>query len=173
MGVKQPEYGPPGYLPERAARRARKIVLREQMGRGWPLAAIVAGVVVAGAGLLFVVSASRPPGPPYEAVAPIAEVEAGAADVLPAPSGELLVVRRGAVRAFAAPEGEVAWCANSGRIEADDGRVWAADGRLVGGDGRSLQPLRSTVFDGTLYVDPTARLPVPTPDQRGERPACD
>ncbi|MBA3621541.1 MAG: hypothetical protein H0W51_04380, partial [Euzebyales bacterium] len=58
------------------------------------------------------------------------------------------------------------------RLEAPDGRVWTADGRLVGGDGESLTPLRSTVFEGTLYVDRDTPLPSPAPDDRGVVPGC-
>nr|MBA2530088.1 adenosylcobinamide-GDP ribazoletransferase [Euzebyales bacterium] len=67
--MKQPDYGPRGYLPERAAKRARKIVLREQMGPAWPLAAVAAALLVGATGLWYLVTAGRPPGPPYTPLA--------------------------------------------------------------------------------------------------------
>ncbi len=176
------EFGPRGYLPERAARRARKIVLREQMGVGWPLAALLAAVLVAGAGVVFLRTSNRPPGPPFASVATLEQLAAGSATVATTDAGPVLVVRGGGrVRAFAAPDraassggasGAATWCPATDRIEASDGRVWSPDGRLVGGRGASLQPLRSVVFDAVVYVDPTTPLPAPVPDPRGERPAC-
>jgi hypothetical protein len=171
----QAQYGPGGYLPERAAKRARKIVLREEMGLQWPIAAVVAAVIVLAAGLWFVRADSRPPGEPFEAVLDIDEVDPRGAAVLPAadPGTGLVVVRAGGgVRVFRTPTDEVAWCAESGRLEAPGGAVWNTNGRLVGGPGESLEPLPSQVFDGTLYVDETAsgvRLPA---DPAGATPQC-
>ncbi|HWB72263.1 MAG TPA: hypothetical protein VG452_08590 [Egibacteraceae bacterium] len=74
--------GPPGYLPQRAARRARKIVLRAPLGVGWILAALAAALVVAAAGLAFLLARTGPPGPPFVAVAELDDLEHGAAQVL-------------------------------------------------------------------------------------------
>lgn len=171
--TRTPDFGPGGYLPERAAKRARKIVLREQMGMGWPLAAAFAALVVAAAGIWYVVWASRPPAPPFTPVTTIEQVPAGGAEAFEGPAGRppVLVLRAGGpVRAFADADG-VRWCAQSRRLETG-GAVWTPDGRLVGGVGDSLQPLRSTVFDGTVYVDAVTVLPRPAPDPRDETPAC-
>ncbi len=166
----EPDFGPRGYLPQRAATRARKIVLREQMGRGWLLAALGATALVAGAGLVFLLVAGRAPGEPFSPAGPVDRVAQGDAGMV----GTALVIRgAGSVRAFVPPRAAVAWCARSDRLEAADGRVWTADGRLVGGSGQSLTPLRSTVFAGTLYIDPDRPLPTPAPDDRGAIPACD
>ncbi|HUG87123.1 MAG TPA: hypothetical protein VMM13_21320, partial [Euzebya sp.] len=52
--AQQPEFGPGGYLPARAAQRARKIVLREQMGLHWAVAAVVAGLLILAITIPFV-----------------------------------------------------------------------------------------------------------------------
>ncbi|MBA2730443.1 MAG: hypothetical protein H0U48_06795 [Euzebyaceae bacterium] len=165
----EPDFGPRGYLPQRAARRARKIVLREQMGRSWLLAAFGATALVAVAGLVFVLVAGRAPGEPFSLAGLVDRVAQGDAGMV----GNAFVIRGGgSVRAFVPPKGEVQWCAQTDRLEAADGRVWTADGRLVGGRGRSLTPLRSTVFQGTLFVDHDTPLPSPAPDDRGAVPGC-
>ncbi|CAN5885368.1 hypothetical protein BH20ACT7_BH20ACT7_07530 [soil metagenome] len=165
----EPDFGPRGYLPQRAATRARKIVLREQMGRGWLLAALGATALVAVAGLAFLLVAGRAPGEPFSPAGPVDKVPQSDAGLV----GDVLVVRgAGSVRVFVPPQGAVGWCARTDRLEAPDGRVWTADGRLVGGDGESLTPLRSTVFEGTLYVDRDTPLPSPAPDDRGVVPGC-
>jgi hypothetical protein len=174
MGTSREDYGPRGYLPERAARRARKIVLREQMGLGWPLAAIVAAAVVAAVGVAFLLR-SGPPGAPFRPAGPLEAVPASSAVTLPVEGAdaEVLVARAaGGLRTYAAPGAQVAWCARSRRLESPAGQVWTPEGILVGGTGDSLRPLPSTVYDGTLYVDPAAAgAPLPA-DPRGETPAC-
>ena len=171
-----PEFGPRGYLPERAAKRARKIVLREQMGSGWPLAALVAAAVVAVAGVWYVVTATGAPSAPYVAVSELTAIEAGTAATFATEPGQpdVLVVRAaGGVQAFVAPEGgEVAFCAESGRLESSERTVWTPDGRLVGGDGASLAPLSVRVYDGAVYVDPSTAQQPPDPTPRGETPTC-
>ncbi|MDQ3451493.1 MAG: hypothetical protein M3493_02130 [Actinomycetota bacterium] len=165
----EPDFGPRGYLPQRAATRARKIVLREQMGRGWLLAALGATVLVAVAGLVFLLVGSRAPGEPFSPAGPVEAVAQGDAGLV----GDTFVVRgAGSVRAFIPPQGRVRWCARTDRLEAADGRVWTADGRLVGGTGESLTPLRSTVFEGTLYVDRETPVPSPAPGDRSAAPGC-
>jgi hypothetical protein len=169
-----PEFGPRGYLPERAARRARKIVLREQMGIGWPVAAVGAAVLVATVGVAFLLR-SGPPAPPFRAAGSLTGLATAQAQVvgLDGPEGDVLVVRAGGgVRTFAPPPARVTWCDATRRLESSDGQVWTLDGLLVGGGGTSLQPLPSTVYDGELYVDATDPGPVPPPDPRGETPGC-
>jgi hypothetical protein len=164
------EYGPRGYLPERAAKRARKIILREQMGVGWPVAALGAAVLVALTGVAYVLLVARAPGPPFQAVGRLDAVAAGSAGVL---DGVLVVRAGGALRTFVAPDDPVEYCRATRRLEAADGRVWERTGRLVGGDGSSLQPLVSRVHDGVVYVDrerrPPPLPPAPAPDVV---PAC-
>lgn len=170
----RPDFGPGGYLPRRAAQRARKIVLREQMGLGWPIAAVAAAVVLAIVALVFVLARSGPPGPPFLALAPLDEAEAGAATAVDLPGAplELLVVRAGgAVRAYEAPADPVTYCRQSRRLEAP-AAVWTLRGRLVGGAGESLRPVPTRIHDGVVYVDPTASMPPPSPAPAGETPVC-
>ena len=172
-----PEFGPRGYLPPRAARRARKIILREQMGLGWPLAAVAACVAVVVVGIAFLLRAG-PPGPPFQAAGPLGAVPPSSAAVV-APGGDgaagdpALVVRAGGrLRAFAAPGTDVAFCEDSRRLESADGTVWTLDGVLVGGQGTSLRPVAASVYEGTLYLDTTTSRPELPADPRGEVPAC-
>jgi hypothetical protein len=170
--VEEPEYGPGGYLPERAAKRARKIVLREQMGIGWPLAAVGAAVLVATVGLTFLLR-SGPPDPPFRAIAPLTSVAPSSAELVESDNDELLVVRAGGtVRVFSPPADQILWCEASRRLESSAGQVWTLDGILVGGSGVSLRTLPSTVYDGRLYVDPTAPDTALPADPRDETPAC-
>jgi hypothetical protein len=176
-----PAFGPGGYLPERAAKRARKIVLREQMGMQWPIAAMVAAVVVLLAGGWYLVYGQQPPDDPFTPVIDIAEVDPRGAEILAAGAQrghepartDLAVVRAGGgVRVHRLPTAEVVWCEASRRLEAPGGAVWNSNGRLVGGPGASLEPVPAEVFDGVLYVHadaPSVGLP---PDRLGERPSC-
>ena len=167
-----PEFGPGGYLPQKAAKRARKIVLREQMGFGWPLAAVGAALIVVIAGGLFLRGFGDPPPPPFVAIAPLDEVPAGGALTVQEGDGApLLVVRAtGTVRVFAA-RGDIIWCADSQRLEVP-GASWMADGRRAFGNGPSLQPLESVVFDGEVYVNVTNPLPPPPAAPSDTPPAC-
>lgn len=173
-----PEFGPGGYLPNKAAKRARKIVLREQMGWGWPLAAVAAALLVGGAGVAYVRTSSRPPGPPYAAVAPISRIDAAGASVMTGTSGNVLlhpvlIVRAGGpVRAFAVDDAAgVEWCPASRRLETADA-AWNPDGRRSFGDGPSLAPLPSVVFNGIVYVDTANPLPRPAAAPAGQPPVC-
>lgn len=166
-----PEYGPRGYLPDRAAKRARKIILREQMGLGWPVAAVVAAVLLAILGIVYLVTQTGPPGPPHRELGALEDF--GSAAAVEAAGDTVLVVRAGGgVRAFAHPGAAVTWCPASRRLEGRDGTVWTVTGRLVGGDGRSLAPLPVQVHDGRLFVDPSNPLRPPAPHDAGEVPAC-
>ena len=162
-----PAFGPSGYLPERAARRARKIVLRAPLGLQWIVASLVAGLVVLAAGLVLLGGGVDTPGAPWEPL--------GAVDALPAssvdPSSGLLVVNvAGRVRAFAAPDG-VTYCAPSNRLEHPDGRVWALTGRGTGGRA-SLAPVPTLTFNGIAYVDPTSIGTPPEPLEEPSEPGC-
>jgi hypothetical protein len=168
-----PEFGPGGYLPPKAAKRARKIVLREQMGFGWPLAALAAAVLVGITGLLFLRISNQPPGQPFIAMGPLTQVPVGAAQTLDTAEGSALIVRAGgSLRAFRAEPGDVTWCPESARLESDDA-AWTPDGRLVHGEGQeSLVPLRSVAYDGVVYVDLSTSLARPQPGPAGGPPVC-
>lgn len=159
-----PDYGPRGYLPPRAAKRARKIILREPMGLQWALAAVVAGVVVLAAGGVLLLR-SAPPGPPFVAVGGIEQIGPRGVGVLALDDARDVLVLRGAggVTVFAAPTVRVAWCVERSRLIAATGEAaWEPDGRLVGGVGDSLARLPSRVHAGVIYVDAQAdgeRLP--------------
>lgn len=153
------EFGPGGYLPARAAQRARKIVLREQMGLHWPIAAVVAGVLILAVTIPFVLAAQGPPGPPSVAVGSLDAIDPSGDGVVTAGGTSVLVVRAGGVlRAFVGPPDGARWCPQSRRIEMPDGTIWTAEGRLIAGAGESLARGNAQAYDGVLYIDPT-----PTP----------
>jgi hypothetical protein len=162
-----PEFGPRGYLPERAAKRARKIVLRAPLGMQWIVASVVAGIVVVVAGVLLLTRGGAP-GPPFVAVGPVDEV---AGQVVFDDELELLLVGLGGrVRAFDAPEG-VAYCEDSRRLESADGEVWSLTGRGTGGTG-SFPEHPTVTADGVLYVDPSVATSPPTPSADTVPPGC-
>ncbi len=175
--MSDPDFGPRGHLPGRAATRARKIVLREQMGVGWPAAAVAAGGVLLAVAVAFAVLRTVPPGVPYERVALVEDLGRDVAVVVATDAGPALVVRGGggALRAFAAPDGAVRWCDESRRLEGADGAVWTPEGvRVSDGAGvGSLAPLPAAVHDGALYVDATAPAAALPASPVGARPTCD
>jgi hypothetical protein len=162
-----PEFGPSGYLPERASKRARKIVLRAPLGLQWVIASVVAGLVVLAAGVLLLQRGQQPPPAPW--------VDAGAAErVDPVRAddelGVLLVAAGGQVRAFV-DAAVVAYCPASNRLEAPDGRVWSLTGRGFAAT-PSLAGHPTLLRSGTVYVDPTVRLPGPEPTADTVEPGC-
>lgn len=163
----RPDFGPSGFLPSRAAARARKIVLRAPLGRAWIVASLVAGVVVAAAGLVFLATASAPPGPPWVALGALEDLPDASR---PTGSDVLVVTTGGRVRAFVAPP-EVDLCPASGRLEAPDGRVWALTGRGAAGT-PSLATRPTLVHRGTVHLDPTTLVEGPTPSAEPLEPAC-
>lgn len=162
-----PEFGPSGYLPERAAKRARKIVLRAPLGAQWIAASLIAGIVVLAAGVLFLQRSSAAPDVPWVPTVPASAV-AGSANHDDPPV--LLVPGAGRIRAFRA-DGEVAYCPASNRLEATDGRVWSLTGRGLAG-AASLQEHPVVVHDGVVYVDPTTVLPAPAASEDPAEPGC-
>lgn len=163
----RPEFGPSGYLPSRAAARARKIVLRSPLGMQWIVASVVAGVIVVVAGVLLLRTSGEAPPPPW--------VEAGPVDGFGTSSYDagldvLFVGAGGRLRAFAGAE-DVAYCEASNRLEAVDGRVWALTGRGQG-EVASLDEHPTHVQDGIAYVDPTRTTPGPPPTDTPVSPAC-
>lgn len=149
-----PEFGPSGYLPERASKRARKIVLRAPLGMQWVWAAIVAGAVVLLAGLLFLSRADDGPRAPFQPVAPLDEVTNGEVRSIDGAT-VLLVTEGGRPRAFDVTglDETPAFCPASRRLEAPD-RVWSLTGRGFGTP--SLDEFPTIVSRGRLYVDPTS-----------------
>ena len=167
-----PEYGPSGYLPPKAAKRARKIILREQMGWQWPLAAGVAALLVVVAGVFFLLGLNRAPAEPFVAVGSITQVPPGDAAVLTADGRSAVVVRAGGgLRAFEAQHDTTVWCPVSQRLESPDS-TWQLDGTRTHGIGESLRPLAAQVFDGTVYVDFTSPSTPPAPAPGGGPPQC-
>ena len=167
-----PEYGPSGYLPPKAAKRARKIILREQMGWQWPLAAGFAALIVVVAGVFFLRGFNRPPAEPFIPLGSITQVPPGEAMVVDGPEDAAVIVRVGGdVRAFEAQHATTIWCAESQRLESPDS-VWRLDGTRTYGAGESLRPLGARVFDGVVYVDFSASLPAPAAAPDGGPPRC-
>lgn len=160
-------FGPSGYLPDRAARRARKIVLRAPLGLQWVVASLVTGVVVLIAGVLLLGRASAPPGPPWTALGPVETLAQSSVD---GTTGLLVVHVGGRVRAFRAPDG-VAYCPPSNRLEHPDGRVWALTGRGTGG-ASSLAPVPTLTVSGIAYVDAGSTGAPPAPLDEPSEPGC-
>lgn len=163
----RPEFGPSGYLPERASRRARKIVLRAPLGLQWVVGSVLAGVAVLIAGVLFLQRAGAAPTTPWT---PVAQVAAVAPSLEVVEDGVLLVAAGGRLRAFLDAT-EVTYCASSNRLEASDGRVWQLTGRGTGGTA-SLREHPVLVHDGTAYLDLTRTLPGPEPTADAVAPGC-
>lgn len=163
-------YGPQGYLPQRAARRARKIILRAEMGLGWPLAAVGAGVLLLVVGVAFVLLRTGPPAAPFMPVAQVEAVDPRGAAMI---TDDLVAVRAsGVVRVLSTDGRQVVWCAASGALEDAGGGVWNATGRRIGGGGDSLVPIPSEVHRGAIYADPTRPGTPAPPEDRGASPAC-
>jgi hypothetical protein len=152
------------YLPPRAG-KARKLILRGQLGRGWIVASVVFGAVILAAGALYLARAGRP-GPPWVRVAALEALPAGAVTEVPGASrsagqalaGQVVVVdRRGdQPRAFLAAPGpcEVV-AAGGGFARPCTGERWDATGAPAGGEARSALRRRPATFArGDLYVLP-------------------
>jgi len=149
----EPEFGPSGYLPGRAAKRARKIVLRAPLGLQWLVAALVFGVVVLVAGLLFLRS-SGPPGPPWVATVALAEVGDGLTP-LPQVDGTLFI-GAGRVHVFTTSD-DLRYCEQVRRLVDDRDNVWSLEG--IGFGTPSLDRYADRIHDGVVYVDPRTVLP--------------
>ena len=148
------------YLPPRAA-RARKLILRSQLGRGWIVAAALFGLVILAAGALFLARAGRP-GAPWTRVAPVSSMADGAVTEVAGAAGQVVVVdRRGPLRAFLAPPGPCpVRAAGSGFARPCASQRWDASGSPASElrDGQEAPPplrqLPAAVAGGDLYVDP-------------------
>lgn len=166
-----PAFGPSGYLPAKASARARKIVLRAPLGLQWVVGAVVAGLVVVVAGVLFL-TRSGPPGEPFVATVAIDEVD-GAAPL--AELDTLLVTGGGPAVAFAGlADHDLAFCAETRRVEGQAEGVAAswhpATGRGDGVPSLSTHPV--VVHDGVAHVDPTTTRPGPRAAADPRRLGC-
>jgi hypothetical protein len=151
------------YLPPRAA-RARKLILRSQLGRGWIVASALFGVVILAAGVLFLTRAAHP-GPPWVRVAPLSALPAGTVTEVAGPPGQVVVVDRrdGELRAFLAPPAgcPVQAAGGGGFARPCTGQRWDASGAPAGGGGAGqaapapLRPVSASLAGGALYVDPS------------------
>jgi nitrite reductase/ring-hydroxylating ferredoxin subunit len=146
------------YLPPRAG-KARKLILRSQLGLPWMLAAILFGLVILVAGVLFLVKGGRP-GAPWQRVAPVTRFADGAVTQAPLRAGEVVVVDRrgGTLRAFLAPSGSCPVTgAPGGFARPCTGQAWDQAGAPVGSQGTSSPPplraMPATVAKGDLYVN--------------------
>jgi len=149
------------YLPPRAA-KARKLILRSQLGRGWIVAAALFGVVILAAGALFLARQGRP-GPPWVRVAAVSALPAGAVTETAGPAGRVVVVvdRRGDLRAYLAPPGSCpVRAAGAGFARPCAGQRWDAEGNPASDlrDGQEAPPplrrVPAVIAGGDLYLDP-------------------
>jgi len=147
------------YLPPRAV-KARKLILRTQLGLPWMLAAILFGMVILAAGVLFLVKGGRP-GAPWQRVAPVTRFADAAVTETPLRAGQVLVVDRrdGGVRAFVTAPGACrVQAAPGGFARPCAAQAWNRDGGPAPGGGSSGEPplraVPATVARGDLYVNP-------------------
>ena len=147
------------YLPPRAV-KARKLILRTQLGLPWMLAAILFGMVILAAGVLFLVKRGRP-GAPWQRVAPVTRFADAAVTETPLRAGQVLVVdrREGGVRAFVTAPGACrVQAAPGGFARPCAAQAWNRDGGPAPGGGSSGEPplraVPATVARGDLYVNP-------------------
>jgi hypothetical protein len=150
------------YLPPRAG-KARKLILRSQLGLPWILAAILFGLVILAAGTLFLVKGGRP-GAPWQRVAPVTRFADGTVTQAPLRAGEVVVVDRrgGTLRAFLAPSGACPVVGTPGGFARPCAlQAWDQSGEPVRTQASSTLPPRlrampASVAKGDLYVDPRA-----------------
>jgi hypothetical protein len=151
------------YLPPKAA-RARKLILRSQLGLPWMLTAALFGALILIAGTVFLVKGGRP-GAPWVKLGSLQRFPAGAVSQAPAPDGQVVVVdrREGTVAAFAAAPGACpVVAAGDGFARPCAGQAWDRAGRAIDPAGRGgaaaadMRPLAVQVARGELYVNPRA-----------------
>jgi hypothetical protein len=145
------------YLPSRAA-KARKLILRSQLGLPWLLAAtLVAGVILL-AGVLLLARGGRP-GSPWVRVDGLASFPPGAlAEAAGGGSGGRVVVvdrRDGALRAFVGPAGACPVAADGrGFARPCAHQSWTSDGTPRTPATPPLTRVPTRLASGDLYVDP-------------------
>jgi hypothetical protein len=149
------------YLPPRAA-KARKLILRSQLGRGWIVASALFAILILVAGALFLARAGRP-GQPWVRVAPLSALPAGAVTEVAGRAGQVVVVdrRNDQLRAFLAPPGPCpVVAAGTGFARPCAGQRWTATG-TPGVERRAtqpapppLRPMPALLASGDLFVNP-------------------
>ncbi len=150
------------YLPPKAG-KARKLILRTQLGLPWMLAAILFGLVILGAGTLFLLGGGRP-GAPWQRLAPVTRFADGTVTQTRLRADEVVVVDRrgGRLRAFLAPPGACPVVGtSSGFARPCALQAWDHAGEPLTTRGASAPPPRlralpATVAKGDLYVNPRA-----------------
>ena len=172
--AEQPDFGPGGYLPDRASRRARKIVLRAPMGIQWVIGALVVGVVLVIAGWLALRDTT--PQAPFVEVPSMLTSGTGGVSLWEDPPGgdaDAIIVQSGVrVRVFAWDGGAPpVLCGASGLLETEDGGAWRLTGRGLGGT-PSLAEHPLTIDDGVVYADPTTRIDAPAADTAPADTVC-
>lgn len=173
MTDERPDFGPSGYLPDRAARQARKIILRAPLGLHWLIAAVIFGVTLLVAGTVFLVTrAPDEPAPPFEGLISVTMIDRSGGSATQ-PSNDVLYVLVGAIPDVYADAVslELRYCEATDHIEGADGRVWTVTGRGLGGT-PSLVRHPATVWNGSVYVDRTTRIPGPPPSNDPAQPGC-
>jgi hypothetical protein len=156
----RPEAPRTAYLPPRAA-RARKLILRTQLGLPWMLAAGLFAVVILVAGTLLLAQGGRP-GPPWVRVAAAAALPQGSVVEVPAGAGRVVVVDRrgGLLQTFLAEPGPCpVTAAGTGLARPCQGRVWEADGTPARAGVPALHRVPARLAAGDLYVDVSAAAP--------------
>ena len=148
------------YLPPRAA-RARKLILRTQLGLPWLLGSVAVAAVILVAGVVLLLGA-RHPGAPWARVGPAGHFRAGAVVQTTGPDGQVVVVdrRAGTVRAFLAVPGPcpiTAAPAGNGFARPCDARRWDAEGAPATAATSPLRRVPVLLADGALWVDPGRR----------------
>jgi hypothetical protein len=142
------------WLPPRAA-KARKLILRGNLGLPWLLGAVAAALVILVAGAALLLQGDRP-GPPWALVGPLGRFPAGVVSQADVGARVLVVDRRGdVVRGFMAAPGPCQVTADgAGFARPCQGERWDADGRPAPGAGQpALARVAVRVARGGLYVD--------------------
>jgi hypothetical protein len=147
------------YLPPRAA-KARKLILRTQLGLPWMLAASAVAVVILVAGVLLLVRGGRP-GHPWVEVAAVTAFPPGTVTEVTSPGdpGRVVVVDRrgGGLRAFVGPGAACPLAPDgTGFRRSCSGQAWDADGAARTPRTPALRRVPTRFARGDLYVDPGA-----------------
>ncbi|HVD14085.1 MAG TPA: hypothetical protein VNK73_06525 [Actinomycetota bacterium] len=145
------------YLPPRAA-KARKLILRTQLGLPWLLAATAVAGVILVAGVLLLARGGRP-GSPWVAVAAVTAFPPGSLTEVeaPGPHGRVVIVDRrgGDLRAFVGPDAACPAVPDGpGFRRACTGQAWDADGAPRTPRTQALARVATRFARGDLYVNP-------------------